>query len=75
MQRSDPGLFATLADGASSMIGRLKPRAAVVLTAEEADVLRLVLDDYILTREQRPVFQSAAAKLRLGARPQVKLLK
>ena len=80
MQRSEPGFLTTLADGASSRIGKLKPPATVVLTREEADVLRLVLADYILTREQRPVFASAAAKLRLTAwktkvKPEQKLLK
>jgi hypothetical protein len=58
-------------EGASSMVAKLFKRPApkgrattVTLTSEEAEVLRLVLDDYILTREQRPVFTSVAAKLR-----------
>jgi len=57
-------------EGFSAMVAtvfaptRPKAGATVVLTREEAEVLRLVLDDYILTREQRPVFQLVAQKLR-----------
>jgi hypothetical protein len=60
-------------EGLSAMVAtvfgpttRQRPKAdgTVTLTSEEAEVLRLVLDDYILTREQRPVFQLVAAKLR-----------
>ena len=43
---------------------RPKADGTVSLTAAEAEVLRLVLDDYILTREQRPIFQLVATKLR-----------
>jgi predicted DNA-binding protein (UPF0251 family) len=58
-------------EGASSMVAKLfKRRKAVkpttepiILTAKEAEILRLVLDDYILTREQRPIFSGVKMKL------------